>query len=206
MALFDNLSLLKEDLEKNGWILEAFNFNYKGNNYVVLAKLYLKGEEKPKYALLKTEFIRADDFNKSLTLSVNSKGFIDIDVKLLRLFFNIEYSRNLGEIIKQFAEYFSSFIPNQINFNKSKLQKQCVIFSLSKSDNQDPNKIYCFTVKRNPGNQYRTSFNDNKTRILRPNLYLKFKEEPTISFCYSLEKSDEKNDEEIIEKFANRND
>lgn len=182
MALFDNFSLLKKDLEKNGWILEAFNFNYKGYDYIVLAKLYLKGEEKPKYALLKAEFIRADNFNKSLTLAVNSIFFLDIDVKSFRSFFNIEYSGNLGEIIKQFTEYFSSFIPNQINLNKSKLQKQCVIFNLSKSDDQDPDKIYCFTVKRNPDNQHRTSFNDNKTKILRPNLYLKFKEDPTISF------------------------
>lgn len=202
MALFSNFRLLKEDLENNGWIIEAFNFNYKKIDYIVVVKLYLPGEEKPEFALLKTEFIKVDDFNKSLTLLVNSNGFLTLDVKSFRLFFNIEFSRNFGEIIKQFENYFSSFIPNQLNCNKSRLQKQCLVFNLSKSDNQDPNKIYCFKVKRNPDNQHRTFFNDNKTRILREDLYFKFKEDSTISFCYSVEKSNEKSDEEILGKFA----
>ena len=56
----------------------------------------------------------------------------------------------------------------------------------------------------NPYNVNRTQFNDNKTKILRPNLYLKFKEELAISFCYSNEKNDEKTDEEILLNFSKR--
>jgi hypothetical protein len=203
MAVFDNFKLLKEDLEKNGWIMEAFDFNYKKNDYVILAKLYLNEEEKPKYALLKIEFIRADDSKKSLVLPVNSNGFMT-DAKTLRSFFDIEYSENLGEIIQQFNKYFSDFIPTQIKADKSDLLKQSMINSFSKSDNQDPNDKYCFNVIRNGKNGKRSPFNDNKTKLLRPNLYLKFKDEPTISFCYSAKSEEEESDEEILLKFSRR--
>lgn len=167
-------------------------------------KLYQINEAKPKFALLKTEIIKADDSQSSLILPVNSNGFMIKDVKTFRLFFNIDFSENLGEILQQFNKYFSSFIPIEVNPNKSETLKETMVSSLSRSDSQDPTKIYCFTVKRNPNNNTRTVFNDNKTKLLRPNLYLKFKEDTTISFCYSQNKNDEDSDEEILLKFINR--
>jgi hypothetical protein len=56
--------------------------------------------------------------------------------------------------------------------------------SLSKSDLEDPNKKYCSGVKRNPKDYSRSNFNDNKTRLLRTNLYKYFKDDKTISFCF----------------------
>ena len=73
MSVFENFKLLKKDMEENGWVIEAFPFNYKNNNYIVLAKLYLKDESRPKYALLKTEIIKRNDINESITYPVNSK-------------------------------------------------------------------------------------------------------------------------------------
>ena len=73
-----------------------------------------------------------------------------------------------------------------------------------KNWNQDPNKIYCFAIKRNPNNEKRTSFNDNKSRLLRPNLYFKFKDDKTVSFCYSSDVQREKTYGEIINNFSNR--
>jgi Family of unknown function (DUF6037) len=126
------------------------------------------------------------------------------DARTLREFFDIDYSPNIGDILHQFNEYFSRFIPTQVNPNKSESLKSSMIYSLSRSDSEDPNKIYCFTIRRNHNNGRRTPFNDNKSRLLRPSLYSKFKEEPTISFCYSINYKDEKSDEEIIKSFSNR--
>lgn len=169
-------------MESNGWIIEAFNFKYKDIEYVILAKLYQN--RKPPYALLETEIIKLSDNSKSIIIPINSNGFMT-DAKTLREFFDIDYSENLGSILNQFNKYFSEFIPTKVNNKKSKKLEQIMVSSLSKNDSEDPDKIYCFTVRRNPNNGQRTSYNDNKTKLLRPSLYSKFEEEPTISFCYT---------------------
>ncbi len=124
------------------------------------------------------------------------------NAKTLREFFEIEYQPNLGEILKQFNQYFSNFIPTQINSKKTKKLQEKILNSLSKSDNEDPSKIYCFALKRNPNNGQRSLFNDNKTKLLRPNLHSKFKEEMSISFCYSPNENEEKTDNEILLNFS----
>lgn len=190
-------------MEINGWIIEAFPFDYKNNNYIVLVKLYQKNEKKPKYSLLEIEIFAENDFKKSLTTPVNKNGFM-IDAKTLRKFFGIEYSKNLGEILNQFKRFFSKFIPTTIIDKKSEKLKKAMIFSLSSSDSEDPDKEYCFAVKRNPSNKRRTLFNDNKTRLLRPDLYKKFQNDASISFCYSANRCDEKTDEEVLSNFSKK--
>lgn len=201
--IFENFRFLKEDMEKNGWIIEAFTFNYRNTNYIVLAKLYQKSEKKLKYALLKTEIFKEEDQSVSLSLPVNSNGFIT-DAKTLREFFNIEFSENLGDILLQFNRHFANFIPVKINPSKSEVLKSTMILSLSKSDSEDPNKKYCYTVKRNANKGERSPFNDNKTKLLRPKLYSIFKDDSTISFCYSQNVNDERTDREILLNFSMR--
>lgn len=161
-------------------------------------------QKRSEYALLETEIIKVDNTNQSIILEVNSNGFL-IDPKTLREFFEIEYQANLHDILKQFNKYFSSFIPSAVDLKKSKQLEGAIISSLSKSDGEDPRKIYCFTVKRNPLNQRRSVFNDNKTKLLRPALHSKFKDEITISFCYSKHLIKEESDNEILMKFSRKN-
>lgn len=203
MSVFSNFKFLKEDMEKNGWVIEAFPFEYKNHSYIVLAKLYQDHEKKPQYALMKTEFIRQDDSSIKKTIPVNASRFI-IGAKELRAFFGIEYANNLGDILKQFNENFAKFIPEQVTLNKPDSLKDSMVRSLSESDSEDPNKLYCFDVRRNGGNGKRTKFNDNKTRLLRPNLYLLFKDEQTVSFFYSSDPNQEETDESILTKFSRR--
>ncbi|MBS1489688.1 MAG: hypothetical protein JSS93_04110 [Bacteroidetes bacterium] len=203
MGVFENFRLLKEDMQKQGWVVDAFSFSYKMIDYVVLIKLYLENEIKPEYALLKTEFLKGENFEVSLEMPANVNGFI-VEAKTLRQFFGIEYSKNLGDIFQQFNKYFSGFIPKQFNLTKPDFLIKPVLISLSKNDSEDPDKKYCFKVRRNPKNEFRTLFNDNKTRILRPSLYSKFANEKTISFCYSKDASDQKTDQQIIFNFSKR--
>ncbi|WP_419776679.1 DUF6037 family protein [Malaciobacter marinus] len=201
MNIFENFKLLKEDMIRNGWVIEAFPFKYRNHSYIVLTKLY-QGNKKPPYALLEVDILKRNDINISLTVPVNVNGFMT-DARTLREFFGIAYSENIGDILSQFSEYFSNFIPTKVNLNKSQDLKDAMTNSLSKSDSQDPNKIYCFSIKRNPDTEKRTAFNDNKSRLLRPNLYKKFKDDQTVSFCYSSKSEKEKTDEEIINNFSN---
>lgn len=202
MNIFENFRVLKQDMENHGWVIEAFPFKYINRDYIVLAKLYQRGDKKPQYALLQVEILKKNDINDNLTVPVNTNGFMT-DAKTLREFFDIGYTENIGDILSQFNEYFSTCIPTQVNLNKSQDLKVAMTNSLSKSDSQDPNKIYCFSIKRNPGTEKRTPFNDNKSRLLRPSLYIKFKDDYTVSFCYSSKKEKEKADGEIINNFSN---
>lgn len=201
--IFENFRSLKVDMEKKGWCIDSFTFEYKKQNYIVLVKLYKDDEKKPKYGLLKVEFLESENFNKSLLVHANSNGLM-VDVKLLREYFNIEYSHNLGNILEQFNHLLSKHIPTEVIEGKSSIEQTAMVNSLSLSDSENPKKVYCYKVKRNPEGQKRSQFNDNKTRILRKELYEQLKTR-NISFCYSENVEDAKTNEEIIYNWAKNN-
>ncbi|MEB2282592.1 DUF6037 family protein [Lysinibacillus xylanilyticus] len=204
--VFRNLTLLKEDMEKKGWFIDSFLFNYKREDFVVLVKLYDQNEIKPDFSLLKIEFFRNGNLNDNLRVAANSTGLI-VDVKTLREYFKIEYSENLGDILKQFYQYFSEFIPFKVGEFKTDAQKEIMVTSLSESDSEDPNKKYCYAVRTNPNRKdgspgQRSPYNDNKTRIRRSELYNELGKYKHLSFCYSENNYEEKSDEEIIKNWA----
>lgn len=153
--------------------------------------------------MMKIEILKSENINERLITAVNTNGFL-IEAKLLREFFNIEYGKNLGDILSQFNEYFAQFIPTQVISNKSPQIEKAMVASLSKSDSEDPKKCYCYGVMRNPDGRNRTPFNDNKTRLLRPTLYPEFSGDQSISFCYSTDSNAHKSDAVIIQNFSNR--
>lgn len=202
MAVFDNLKLLKRDMEAKGWVIDSFYFNYKEQDYIVLVKLFEENEQPPEYASLKLEFLKENNFADMLPVYANSVRLF-ADAKTLREYFGIEYSSNLGDLLSQFSQTLAQFIPTEVNVNKTEQQKEAMCRSLSKSDSEDPRKKYCFSVRRNPPREngelgQRSPFNDNKTRLYRPSLYERIGAETNLSFRYSIEPSEEKSNEEII--------
>jgi hypothetical protein len=208
--VFENIKTLKTDMETKGWIMDSFLFQYKRIQYIVLVKLYTEKERKPQYALLKFEFIRQDNLDSRLLIPVNVNGFLTdiVPIGKIRTFFGVEYQENLGVFIEQFYEQLADFIPIEVSENKSDAERRTMVADLSRSDSENPNKIYCMGVRRNPDvdgvQQHRSIYNDNKTRLLRPDVYQEFAEEDTISFCYSENAEDEKTIEEIMRNFAAR--
>ena len=205
--IFNNLKELKADMEHKGWSIESFLFHYKKVQYVVLVKLYDEiKEKKPQYALVKMEFV--DEDNNSLTIPTNSRGFMTefVSIATIRNFFGVEYQENIGDFMQQFYVYLARFIPNEVSDRKTDREKQCMVSSLSRSDGEEENRIYCYKVKRNPivnNHQYvRSIYNDNKTRLLRLALYEEYKDDNTISFCYTDDREKEKTDREIKLNFA----
>ncbi|MFU0789115.1 MAG: Arp2/3 complex subunit [Virgibacillus proomii] len=169
----------------------------KNQTFVVLVKLYGENEKREKYTLLKIEFLRQGNLNDSLEVAANSNGFIVSAVKALREYFNIEFSKNLGDILKQFNQHFSRFIPTEVKETKSPIEEKAMVSSLSKSDGDEPDKLYCYKVKRNPLKANgelgeRSPYNDNKTRIRRRILYEKLSGDKHLSFCYSPDPNAEK--------------
>lgn len=204
MNIFENFRLLKADMEGKGWVIEAFSFSYKQVDYIVLVKLYQRNEVKEnRYALLRAEFLKTHDINDSLVVPANARELL-ADARTLREYFGIEWSENLGDILRQFSEHFAQFIPDKVDLSKSNEFKIAMTKSLSESDSEDPRKIYCYAVRRNRDNGIRSIFNDNKSRLLRPKLYDKFMGDHTVSFCYSPNSGREKTDAEIMRNFTKR--
>lgn len=193
---------LKEDMKKKELTITSFLFTYKSIKYVVLVRRFIDNVKKRNpYALVKLDFFKANDLSCTLSAEANSKMIL-IDARTLREYFGIEYSENLRDILKQFSKRFGEFIPDSVPLQFSELEIGLMIKSLSKSDSEDPNKVYCYKVRRNPKGQIRTLFNADKTKLRRESLFNYFKDDKSISFCYSTDKNDENDDATILYNFS----
>lgn len=144
-----NLKMLKLDMLKQNWIISSFFFTFKNTNYIVLVKLYSANERKPKLALLKLHFMRENHFDDDLEIPANVYRLM-VDPKTLRTYFKIAYSENLGDILKQFTIRLGNSIPTGVKQVVTINEKRAMVHSLSNSDAENPNKIYCYKVRRNP--------------------------------------------------------
>ena len=64
---FQNLLELLNDMNRLGWIIDSFPFEYNGKQTIVILTLYTPKERKPsEYAQVKLEFISQDDANHSI--------------------------------------------------------------------------------------------------------------------------------------------
>ena len=200
--LLENLRQLKEDMRNKGWTICSFLFKYKKIEYIVLVKRFVGTEKRiDKYALVKLHFMKANNLSDDLQVEANVKKLI-VDPKKLREYFGIEYRENLGNILQQFTENLGRVIPTKMSENSSKMEKSAMVRSLSKSDSEDPNKIYCNKVRRNRDGGQRSEFNSDKTRLLRPMLFREFCNDKSISFCYYADKEMENDDATIIRNFS----
>jgi hypothetical protein len=200
--MLENLKSLKEDMKNNGWTICSFIFKYKNNNYIVLVKRFVGSVKRiSEYALVKLEFMKETDLTDLLEVEANSNRLL-IDAKKLREYFGIEYSNNLGDIINQFSNQLGDSIPTNIKMNISDIEKQAMVRSLSISDSEDPEKIYCTMVRRNFEGKKRSEFNSDKTKLLRCKLFKYFKDDESISFCYSKEPERENDDATILKNFS----
>ena len=200
--MLSNLKLLNDDMKNKGWIITSFTFRYKTVNYIVLVKRFLSEEKKGnKYSLVKLEFMKENNLEDSLLVEANSKQ-IFVDAKIFREYFGIAYVPNLGDTFKQFYGIFGKSIPSIIKIVNTDFEKAAMVKSLSISDSEDPTKIYCTNVRRNPEGQKRSVFNSDKTKILRPRLYEYFKDEESISFCYSNDECKNNDDATILKNFS----
>ena len=202
--MLSKLKQLKEDMEKNEWTITSFLFTYKSIKYIVLVRRFIGNVKKRNpYALVILDFFKANDLSCKFSAEANSKMIL-IDAKALREYFGIEYSENLGDILMQFSKRFGESIPISVSNQFSELQIGLMIKSLSKSDSEDPNKVFCYKVRRNPKGQMRSFFNADKTKLLREPLFNYFKDDKTISFCYSADQNDENDDATILYNFSNK--
>ncbi len=197
-----NLKELINDMRLKNIVVCVFPFLYKSIGYSVLVSRFTdKHKKTDRYALAKLVFIKNGFEHDTESWEANSMKILIPDIGKFRRFFGIEYSLNLGNIIEQFSSFVNKSIPSAVPMDFTRSDKKIMVDYLSRCDSEDPNKIYCYSLKRNATGNYRTEYNTNKALLLRNELYQRFKEDNTISFCFSADARDEKSDEEIIENF-----
>lgn len=200
--MLENLKYLKNDMVAKKWTICSFIFVYKRVEYIVLVKRFVGREQRiEEYALVKLHFIEADNLYHELQVEANSQRLI-VEARTLREFFGIEYGDNLGNILKQFTNQLGESIPKKVPEQRTAAEQAALVNSLSRSDAENPNKIYCYGVKRNSNGGQRSEFNSDKTKLLRPDLFRYFENDTSISFCYSDDINKENNDSEILRKFS----
>lgn len=200
--LLSNLKELKNDMVNKGWTICSFIFRYKGVEYIVLVKRFVGTEKRiNQYALVKLHFMKSNNLKDDMQVEANSGGLI-IEAQMLREYFGIEYTDNLGDILRQFTERLGKAIPKKVPDSVSEKEKTAMVQSLSRSDSEDPNKIYCNKVKRNPNGGQRSEFNADKTKLLRGTLFEYFRNEPNVSFCYYADPALENDDATILRNFS----
>ena len=203
--MLENLKYLKNDMVAKKWTICSFIFVYKRVEYIVLVKRFVGREQRiEEYALVKLHFIEADNLYHELQVEANSQRLI-VEARTLREFFGIEYGDNLGNILKQFTNQLGESIPKKVPEQRTAAEQAALVNSLSRSDAENPNKIYCYGVKRNSNGGQRSEFNSDKTKLLRPDLFRYFENDTSISFCYSDGINKENNDSEILRKFSDTN-
>lgn len=186
---------LRQDMIDKEWVITCFPFTFNKVHCCVLVKRYTD-DVKPKYALLKLQFIKNYDSQiEDFAAPANSSGLMlkNKEISTLLKFFNIVCRVKLGTFFSNFNSCLGEAVPSTIKDEFNETELKLMAKSLNYSESEDPNKIYCFAVKRNPlgkdGIQKKRSiFNDNKTKLLRPYLYKKFGSDETISFNYSIKK------------------
>lgn len=117
--LLSNLKELKNDMANKDWTICSFIFSYKGIEYIVLVKRFVGTEKRDnQYALLKLHFMKSNDLSDDMQAEANSRGLL-IESQMLREYFGIEYTNNLGDILQQFTERFGKICQgHNLNFFK----------------------------------------------------------------------------------------
>lgn len=204
MELLENLKLLRDDMVSKNENFDIFEFKYKNKNYFVVVEVFNQ-DKKPKFALAKLIFLRTENKNieDKFETWANSIGFLEKDIKKIRRFFSIEFSKD-GNFFQSLYKSLGLCIPQNFNhIRKNEINKKNTLLNyVIENDPKDPNRKYLFDVRKTGGK--RSPFNDEKTKIMRPEIYNVFKARLEVSFFYSTEMDDQRDDETILQNYRTR--
>lgn len=206
--IINNIGLLRADLISNGWHMTAFSFAYNGFDYDVLFENNENFEARTNpYASVTLHFIDIHDINRTYTVEANQVKMF-FEPRAFRVFFNICYSPNLGDIFRQFFDWFLGFVPMTVPQRLSATQNKAIDRCLAGRGGHDPNAIYCYDARRlgkyNGKQKHRSIFISNLARRRNPALYQYFEHENTVTFYFSPNEEDALDDSAIIHRFTER--
>ncbi|MGO4956757.1 DUF6037 family protein [Luteococcus sp. Sow4_B9] len=204
-----NLRVLRDAMQERGWAVTCFPFPYARHDYFVFVHRYIPQSSAPQYALVELCFADRHDLARCWTAPANSGGLmIDIaDLTEFRRFFGIAYVPNLGDLREQFATALGRHVPDRLPKSLAPEERRALVHRLDVTDGEDPSKVFCTHMRRNPplgdgSPGRRSSFNSQKTELLRPALFELLRDEHNLSFCYSSDAHKERTDQEILARLS----
>ncbi|MCP8714464.1 DUF6037 family protein [Staphylococcus arlettae] len=211
-----NTRSLKNSLIAHGYFIELFTFKYKSITFLVFFRLLNEREKKlEEYKYQSGHFLMKkldskDNVIAVLSKYVNANGFMPkgkymskTEVKEIREFFELPYGTYKELKFSELYEKLNNSIPLEVCLNNREKYKKELSKALYDSTNEE-DRLYCYDMRRLAVGKHRTEENSEKTKLLRPTLFEKYKEETTISFFYSPDKKDNETDHNIELKYSRR--
>ncbi|MFS1134930.1 DUF6037 family protein [Enterococcus hirae] len=196
-------------MNEHGRTLSGFNFVYNKHECVAVLSTAEQDLCKDREAICMLKVFKDGNLEECFECFCRTRWLnIPNPIDLYR-FFEIDRStskeNHFKDLIKSLLGAMEERIPANFK-NTVKKDVDRAILKVIETDPTDPNKKYCFAVKVNglskTGSQiYRSDYNDEKTRRLRPDLYKIFGIHKDISFSYSDDPNKTKTDWEILHNF-----
>ena len=201
--MLKKLKLLTEDMTRKKQLITSFLMKFDGTEYVVIVRRFHPGiQKRNQYAKALLHIINADDISKELVTEANVCKLL-CPWGEIRKFLEKPYTKKLGDLVKRFQGSLGQQTPICVNpILSEKERKSMMKVLLNRS--QENEKIYCVGVKRDAEGQHRTSRNSEKAAVLVPDLYDRFNNDETISFCFSADPDREQTEIQILKNFAKK--
>ena len=205
---FTDLKQLRKIMQDEEIAVFSSVFTYnKVNCYIAYCLLTSddKEREKYKYAILRTRFIKKDNFDEYINCPANSNG-INVRYGELRRFFNIKYDNSgtdewYNALIESIGNAIKPFIPMQTNelINAS-------IDTVCRHEHRDPNRIYRHHLMRhfvddNGNGKCRTEYNAQLAALRFPKLYDIYRKDKHVSFVFTDNEAEEVSEQEAYNNF-----
>lgn len=196
-------------MKENGRTLSGFNFVYNKHDCVAVLSTAEQDLRKDREAICMLKVFKDGNLEECFECFCRTRWLnIPNPIDLYR-FFEIDRSTSKENHFKDLIKSLLGAMEERISAKFKNTVKKDVdraILKVIETDPTDPNKKYCFAVKVNglskTGSQiYRSDYNDEKTRRLRPDLYKIFGIHKDISFSYSDDPNKTRTDWEILHNF-----
>lgn len=203
---FKNLPLLLNDMRQSEWTIDAFDFRYKGEDFIVILQLYGDKKRPSRHALAALEFFREGDLKESVRAYLDFYEVFFFSSEEFCRFFDVVPGRANRDLFLDFSEAFAECIPAKRNKFPTPQQRARM---LRRCEGNNPDAIYCYGIFRNgvtpSGEQkYRRTENSNKAALACPQLYLKLREDRTLSFCFTDDPTRRRTEAEILQEYIKR--
>lgn len=191
---------LIESLRQHKWHLTVFKISFRQVEYIVIFEDMKDLPHPNKYFVAKLTFIKTDGTNEELIVYANANR-MNISLSEFARYFGIVGDGSYVDIIKIFYNEFNEQMPDKFE----PIEKEHLNYAVDVINRYEGNNgRCCYDARRNhmPNSsteyKYRTIFNTEKTKLLRPSLFEKLGNDEHISFYYR--EYDELDDNEIYEK------
>ncbi|STD26298.1 DUF6037 family protein [Enterococcus mundtii] len=212
--VWDNLKKHISEMRSSERTFSGFEFRYKNFDCIGILSIVESDLEISKYGIAKIYVYKNQDLNNCLVVYPSWTDMsISPNITAFYNFFEIETSYNgdhFKELKARFMSDTDSFISPNFQPDLAHAIERASIHTLISNDPNDPNKRYCIGLKlngnkKNGNRKKRSDYNDEKSRNLKKRLYAIVGKHKEISFNYSKNIEEEKDDWEILRRFIENN-